>query len=341
MELPVVWLVIIAVLWTGFFVLEGFDFGAGALHWFVGRDDGERRVAINAIGPFWDGNEVWLIVAGAGIFAAFPAWYATMFSSLYLALLLILVALIVRGTAFEYRGKRESQRWRSAWSWGLVISSMLAPLLIGVGLGDLLAGLPVDNTGEYTGTFWNLLTPYGLATGVFLLTACLAHGATFLALKTGGAVRERSSALAPRLTLAALVLGVLWVAGTIAVTGAARPLALTFQVLVVAGFALAVLSHRKGRDGWSFAGSGVAIGAAVASLFASLYPNVLISSTAAANSLTVTGSASGDYALTIMTITAVVLFPLVLLYQGWTYYVFRKRVTAPPSEQAPDAQPVG
>lgn len=327
MDLPTVWFVVIAVLWTGFFVLEGFDFGVGMLHWFVGREDIERRVALNAIGPFWDGNEVWLIVGGAGIFAAFPGWYATMFSSLYLALLLILVALILRGTAFEYRGKRDSVRWRTGWSVALVVSSALIPLLLGVGVGDLLAGLPLDASGEFTGTFWSLLTPYGLATGVLLLAACLAHGARFLALKTTGAVRDRSHAVAGRLTAVTLVLAVLWIAATIVTAGRVPILAALLWVVSATGLGAALWFGRAGREGRAFAGSAVSIGAAVASLFATLYPNVVVSTTG--DSLTVAGTASGDYALTVMTVVAAVLFPVVLLYQGWTYYVFRQRVSAP------------
>ena len=183
MGLQIFWFLVIAVLWCGFFVLEGFDFGVGVLHWFVGKNDTDRRVAINTIGPFWDANEVWLIVAGAGMFAAFPGWYATMFSALYLPLVLILIGLIVRGVSFEWRGKRDSQRWRTTWSMALVVGGILVPLLLGVGLGDLLSGLPIDEHQEFTGNFWNLLTAYGLWTGVTMLALCLLHGATFLMLQ--------------------------------------------------------------------------------------------------------------------------------------------------------------
>ncbi len=329
MDLVTIWFVIIAIFWVGFFVLEGFDLGVGVLHRFVGADDTERRVAINSIGPFWDANEVWLIVGGAAIFAAFPGWYATMFSSLYLALVLVLVALIVRGVTFEYRGKRESQRWRSAWSWALTISSALIPLLLGVGLGDLLVGLPIDGSQEYTGTFWNLLTPYGLMTGITWLVLCLAHGAAFLALKTTGDVRRRSNRMAVLFGRAGLVLVLLWVLYTIVVDDALGPLSVLFQVLAIGGAAGALLFHGRGRDGAGFASSAVGIGGAVASLFASLFPDVMVSSLAAADNLTVSNTASGDYALKIMTIVAVVMFPIVLIYQGWNYYVFRSRVAAP------------
>src|SRR5947209_18970293 len=180
MGLDKLWFILIAVLWSGFFVLEGFDFGVGMLHSVVGKTDTERRVAINTIGPFWDGNEVWLITAAAAIFAAFPALYATMFSALYLALVLVLVALMGRGVAFEYRGKGVSPRWRDTWDRVLTIGSFLIPLLLGVALGDLLHGLPIDKSGAFTGNFFDLLTPYGLWTGLTLLGLCLLHGATFL-----------------------------------------------------------------------------------------------------------------------------------------------------------------
>ena len=219
MDLQVVWFAVVAIFWTGFFVLEGFDFGVGALHRVVGRDETERRVAINAIGPLWDGNEVWLVVAGAAMFAAFPAWYATWFSALYLALVLVLVALIVRGVSFEFRGKSESTRWRGLWSGTLTVGSIVAPLLFGVGIGDLLAGLPVDESGEFTGSFWSLLTPFGLVLGVTLLALCLTHGAAFLALKTDGDVQARAFAVAGRLRWAALVLAVVAAAWTFALSG--------------------------------------------------------------------------------------------------------------------------
>lgn len=331
MELPIVWFVIVAVFWVGFFVLEGFDFGVGVLHRLVGKDDVERRVAINSVGPYWDANEVWLIVGGAAIFAAFPGWYATMFSSLYLALVIVLIALIVRGCAFEFRGKRDSARWRSTWSWALAISSLLIPLLLGVGFGDLLAGLPINENQVYTGTFWNLLTPYGLLTGVTWLALCLALGANFLALKTTDEVRERSVRFANVLAPAALVLTVVWVLYTVAVSGGVKPLALVFQVLAIIGGAAAVLLRRRGDgDGASFTASVIAMGGTVSSLFASLYPNVMVSSTNVANNLTVENTASGPYSLQVMTIVALVMTPIVLVYQGWNYWVFRKRVQAPP-----------
>ena len=333
MDLQVVWFVIVGIFWTGFFVLEGFDFGVGALHRVVGRSDEERRVAINSIGPLWDGNEVWLVVAGAAMFAAFPAWYATWFSALYLALVLVLFSLIIRGVSFEFRGKSESARWRGTWSTTLTVGSVLAPLLIGVGLGDLLVGLPVDQAGDFTGTFWTLLTPYGLLMGVALLALCLLHGAAFLALKTDGEVQARAFAIAAQLRWVALVVVVVEGAWTFSLSGRSV-LSIALGVLGVVAAAGAFRAVGRRRDGWAFVLTAITLGSTVASVFAGLYPDVLVSSTDPAFSLTIAGTAASSYALTVMTWVAVVLLPIVLLYQGWTAYVFRARIStrhAPPS----------
>jgi cytochrome d ubiquinol oxidase subunit II len=333
MDLQVVWFVIVAVFWTGFFVLEGFDFGVGALHRVVGRDDLERRVAINSIGPLWDGNEVWLVVAGAAMFAAFPAWYATWFSALYLALVLVLVALIIRGVSFEFRGKSESARWRGIWSTTLTVGSVLAPLLIGVGLGDLLVGLPLNQAGDFTGTFWSLLTPYGLLMGVTLLVLCLLHGAAFLALKTDGDVRARSFAAAATLRWVALVVVLVEGAWTFSLSGRSALSALLGALGVLSALGVVRMVGAR-RDGWAFVLTAITLGSTVASVFAGLYPNVMVSSTDPAYNLTISAAASGSYALTVMTWVAVIVFPIVLLYQGWTAYVFRSRVSTGAAPQA-------
>ncbi len=326
MSLETLWFIIVAVFWTGFFILEGFDFGVGVLHTIVGRTDGERRVAINAIGPFWDGNEVWLIVAGASMFAAFPAWYATMFSALYLGLLLLLVALMARGVAFEFRGKLDGRRWQRGWTWATTLGSAAIPLVLGIGLGDLVAGLPIGSDQEFTGNFLDIFTPYGVWFGLTLLALSVLHGAAFLALKTEGAVRERSRALGGKLALAVAVVVLVFAIWSFTVLSA-----LAFIAVLAAAALL-----RSGREGWSFTATALAMGAAVSSIFVDLYSNVMVSSTDAAYNLTVTGAASGSYALKVMTVAAVVLFPVVLLYQGYTYRVFRARV-APPASSAHDA----
>jgi cytochrome d ubiquinol oxidase subunit II len=331
MTLQILWFVIIAVFWTGFFVLEGFDFGVGVLHRWLGRNDHERRVLINAIGPTWDGNEVWLIVAGAGMFAAFPGWYATWFSALYLALVLVLVGLIIRGVSFEFRGKSESGRWRGTWGWTLTIGSVLAPLLIGVGLGDLLAGLPIDDQQEFTGVFTDLLTPFGLLFGVTVLVLCLVHGGTFLALKVGDPLRQRAHRLTARLSWGSLVLVVVTAAWTYNLSGRSL-LSLILAAVAMAGAVATALLGRQRREGLSFTSTAVTLAATIASIFAGIYPNVLISSTSAANNLTLANTSSQPYSLQVMSIVALVFFPIVLLYQGWSYWVFRKRVLV----QGPD-----
>jgi cytochrome bd ubiquinol oxidase subunit II len=320
------WFIVIAVLWTGFFILEGFDFGVGMLHSLVGRDEAGRRAAINTIGPLWDGNEVWLIVAAAAIFAAFPGWYATMLSGFYLALVLLLAALIVRGVSFEYRGKRDALRWRRTWDGLMVAGSLLAPLLIGVVLGDLLHGLPINSSQEYTGSFWDLFQPYALFTGITLVLICLLHGATFLGLKTTGDMRERSGRLARRVapvTGAAVVAFVIWTHVTARSTFFLNPVELLAVLAVIA--AIWLVYDR--RDGFAFAATTVTIAACIVSIFTGLYPNVMVSSTSAADNLTVHNTASGPYSLKVMTVVVVIFLPLVLAYTAWTYHVFRRRVS--------------
>jgi cytochrome bd ubiquinol oxidase subunit II len=344
MALVPFWFIVIAFMWTGFLVLEGFDFGVGMLHSVVGRDEAGRRAAINTIGPLWDGNEVWLVVAGAAMFAAFPGWYATMFSGFYLALVLLLASLIVRGVSFEYRGKRDAARWRRTWDVSLTAGSLLAPLLIGVALGDMLHGLPIDSSQNYTGSFWDLLQPYALLTGVTLVLICLLHGATFLCLKTTGDMRERSGLLGRRVapvTCAAVVAFVIWTHVASSTTFFLNPVEL---LAVLAAIAAVWLVYSR-SDGFAFAATTVTMVACVVSIFTGLYPNVMVSSTSAAYSLTVHNTASGAYSLKAMTVVVVIFMPVVLAYQTWTYYVFRRRVSRqaflPPAPVHPDAESPG
>jgi len=332
------WFIVIAILWTGFFVLEGFDFGVGMLHSTVGTDDAERRAAINTIGPLWDGNEVWLIVAGAAMFAAFPGWYATMFSGLYLALVLLLGSLIIRGVAFEYRGKRDAASWRRTWDMALTTGSVLAPLLIGIALGDLLAGLPIDSAQNYTGSFWDLLQPYAVFTGITFVLICLLHGATFLCLKTTGEMHERSRREARRaapLVGAAVIGFIIWTHVTASTTFFLNVIELLAILAVIA----AVLLVYARRDGFAFTATAVTIACCILAIFTDLYPNLMVSSTSKAYNLTVHNAASAPYSLKAMTVVVVVFLPLVLIYQAWTYYVFRKRVSA--SDFRPPAPPPG
>jgi len=339
-ELHTIWFVIIAIFWIGFFVLEGFDFGVGVLHTIVGKTDTERRVALNTIGPWWDGNEVWLIVAAAGMFAAFPTWYATMFSALYLTFLIVLAALMARGVAMEFKAKGDGQRWRRTWKWCTTLGSLLIPLLLGVGLGDLLHGLPINSSHDFTGNFFDLLTGYGLWTGVTLLSLCLLHGSTFLKLRTTDVVRERSRAATRPLGWVAIALVVGWVIWTRKLAGGQdvpQPCEVLAVIAVVFAAGLAATDH----DGWAFSASAVAIAATVGSIFIDLYPHVMVSSTNAAYDLTVNNAASGSYALKVMTVAAAIFFPLVLIYQGWSFHVFSGRIKAPPAASTPAAPTPG
>lgn len=328
MTLGDLWFIVDVLFWVGFFVLDGFDLGVGMLHAFVGRDDGERRVLVNSIGPVWDGNEVWLIVAGAVIFASFPSWYATMFSTFYLALVVLLLALIVRGVAFEYQRKVDDERWRSAWKWGLTIGSALIPLLVGVALGDLLHGLPINAHHEYTGNFFGLLTPFGLWSGVTMLVLSLLMGGTYLTLKTTGELHARVQRVTVTIGVAAIVVTfgfMTWIHVGLGSGFVPKPIeALAFMAVIAAAW----LAWAK-AEGWAFVASAVGIGGTVASIFWELYPRVMVSSTNAAYNLTVHNTASPPYTLKVMTVVAVIFFPIVLVYQAWGYHVFRQRLSVP------------
>jgi cytochrome d ubiquinol oxidase subunit II len=328
-SLAIVWFVLVAVLWTGFFILEGFDFGVGMLHTLVGRDGPERGTTLETIGPVWDGNEVWLVVAGAGMFAAFPGWYATTFSAFYLPLVLVLAGLIVRGVALEWRGHRDGARWRRVWSGLLVAGSLLVPLLLGVALGDLLHGIPIGADQEYAGTVLDLLTPYGLFAGLTMVLLCLGQGALFLGLRTRGEPLRRARRIArlvAPVTTAAVLAFVIW---THVLAGEGLLLNGVELIAVLAAFATVWLTS-LGRDGWGFAASTVTVGGVLLSLFVDLYPRLAVSSLGTAFDLTVANSASGSYALTVMTVVAAVLLPVVLGYQAWSYHVFRGRIGAGP-----------
>ncbi|WP_344360462.1 cytochrome d ubiquinol oxidase subunit II, partial [Micromonospora lupini] len=324
MDLTTIWFLLVAVLFTGYFILEGFDFGVGMLLPVLGRDDRERRVLINTIGPVWDGNEVWLITAGGAMFAAFPEWYATLFSGFYLPLLLILLALIARGVAFEYRHKRPEASWKRRWDTAIVVGSVVPAILWGVAFANILRGVPLDADHEYVGGLLDLLNPYALLGGATTLALFATHGAVFLALKTTGDVRQRAGALAVRLGVGAAVLAVGFLTWTLSIRSSAA------AVVLAVGAALALLgalaAARVRREGWAFTGTAVAIGLAVATLFAALFPNVLPSTLDAAGTLTATNAASTPYTLKIMTWVAVIFTPVVLGYQAWTYWVFRKRI---------------
>lgn len=324
MELHDVWFVLIAVLWTGYFFLEGFDFGVGVLTRLLARDRAEKRVLINTIGPVWDGNEVWLLTAGGAAFAAFPEWYATLFSGFYLPLLAILICLIVRGVAFEYRAKRPEESWQRNWETAIFWTSLIPAFLWGVAFGNIVRGVKLDADFEYVGTLGDLLNPYALLGGLVTLTLFTFHGTVFTALKTVGEIRERARKLALKVGLVTAVLALVFLLWTQVESGDGTSL-VAFGV-AVASLVAALGANQAGREGWAFTLSGVTIVAAVAMLFLTLFPNVMPSTLNPAWSLTVTNASSSPYTLKIMTWLAVLATPLVLLYQGWTYWVFRKRI---------------
>ncbi|MET0524932.1 MAG: cytochrome d ubiquinol oxidase subunit II [Nocardioides sp.] len=324
MELTTVWFALIAVLWIGYFTLEGFDFGVGMLLPVLARNDTERRVMINTIGPVWDGNEVWLLVAGGATFAAFPEWYATLFSGFYLPLLIILVALIVRGLAFEYRAKRGDPRWRGRWDLAIIVGSFVPAVLWGVAFANIVRGVPIDADHEYVGGFFTLLNPYALLGGVTTLLLFLVHGALFIALKTDGEIRHRARALAIWVGLAAALVAVAFLSWTQADTGTTGS-AIAFVAAALA-LVTGLLQARAGREGWAFLGTFVAIALAVAGLFLALFPDVMPTTLDDGAGLTTTNAAATEYTLKIMTVVAVIFTPVVLVYQGWTYWVFRKRI---------------
>lgn len=324
MELHDVWFVLIAVLWTGYFFLEGFDFGVGVLTKLLARNRPEKRVLINTIGPVWDGNEVWLLSAGGATFAAFPEWYATLFSGFYLPLLLILVCLIVRGVAFEYRVKRPEENWQRNWETAIFWASLLPAFLWGVAFANIVQGVKIDQDFNYAGGVLDLLHPYALLGGLVTLSLFTFHGTVFVGLKTVGEIRERARKLALRVGLVTALLALGFLLWTQADRGDGA--SLVAMAVAVASLLVALVAARAGREGWAFALSGLTIVATVAMLFLTLFPNVMPSTLNPDWSLTVTNASSSPYTLKIMTWCAGIATPVVLLYQGWTYWVFRKRI---------------
>ncbi len=330
MDLNIIWFLLIAVLFTGFFFLEGFDYGVGILLPFIAKDDRTRRVVINTIGPFWDGNEVWLVTAGGAMFAAFPHWYATMFSGFYLALVLMLVALIVRGVAFEFRSKDKNPTWRATWDWMLFTGSFVPALLWGVAMANLLRGTPIDATKNYVGGFLDLLNPYALVGGLASLSLFTLHGAIYLNLKTADDLRERARKFAMRLWMPAVIILLVFVILGYFETDMFTRLGINPGVSpVIAGSAL-LFSYwflKNNSGGWAFVMTGMTIVFSTVTIFMGLFPRVMVSSISDTFSLTIYNASSTPYTLKIMSIIALFFVPVVLLYQGWTYWVFRKRIS--------------
>jgi cytochrome d ubiquinol oxidase subunit II len=337
MGLPELWFIVIAVLFTGYFVLEGFDFGVGMLMGVLGRGNDEaadtrRRVLLNTIGPVWDGNEVWVLTAGGAMFAAFPEWYATLFSGFYLPLLLILVALIVRVVAIEYRGKMDDPTWRRRWDYAIIFGSFVPALLWGVAFANIVHGVAINKDKEVTDSLIDLLNPYALLGGATTLLVFFLHGTVFAALKTGGGVRKDAVVLAYRLSIPTTVVAALFVLWTQLEHGKGW----TWIPLLIAAVSLigVIALTRTAKEGWAFVLTSVAILGTVVLLFGSLYPNVMPSTTDPAYSLTIENASSTHYTLVVMSWVAVVLVPVILIYQGWTYWVFRQRISTehiPPS----------
>jgi len=331
-DLNTLWFFLITTLWIGYFFLEGFDFGVGILLPFLGKDDLDRRVMINTIGPVWDANEVWLVVAGASMFAAFPEWYATLFSGFYLPLFLIVVALIVRGVAFEYRGKDKRPEWRAWWDRAIFFGSAVPALLWGVAFANIVHGVPIDAANEYTGNLFTLLNPYALLGGVTTLVLFTLHGAVFLMLKTDGPVKARARDAAGRLAFPMAGLGLaflIWTwldaaSGDIDGTDVAAGVV---SILIALAAVAVILLLMRGQEGWAFVGTGVVILMVTLSLFLYLYPAVMPSTTAGIPGLDIYNASSTDMTLKVMSVVALIFLPLVMGYQAWSYWVFRKRVS--------------
>jgi cytochrome d ubiquinol oxidase subunit II len=327
--LQIIWFFLIATLWIGFFFLEGFDFGVGMLLPFLGKNDAERRAIINTIGPVWDANEMWLILAVTAMFAVFPNWYATMFSGFYVAMVIIIVGLIIRGISFEYRSKDSRPQWRSLFDWMIAVGSFLNSLLFGIVFTDLLGGVPIDQNLNYTGGPFSWITPYGLIGGVTMLSVFLLHGANILTLKLDDHMRERARAAAKTLYLFAAVMVVVLAISTYIFTDITVQVGIDPGILPIASVVVLLVAiyfiNRK-MEGWAFIMTGLNIVLTQVAFFSLMYPRVMVSSMNPAWSLTIYNSSSSAQALTVMSIISLIFIPIVMAYEGWSYYIFRKRI---------------
>ncbi len=329
MNLNILWFILIGVLFTGYFVLEGFDFGVGMSIPFLGHTDEERRIVINSIGPFWDANEVWFLTAGGAMFAAFPNWYATFFSGFYLALFLLLIALIGRGVGFEFRSKINDARWRKVWDSVIFVGSLLPPLLVGVAFSDFMRGMPIDANMNYMGGFFGLLSPYSVLGGISLVLLSLAHGSLFLSLRTTGSMQDRARQLGVRTgAIATIALFIFLIASAFSTSMFQRGIFSPGYLALLGGIILVSTPFllKAKKDGWAFAITAITLFCSTATVFLTLFPNVMISSINHAFNLTIYNAASNAYSLHVMTIVALTLVPIVLIYQGWSYWVFRRRI---------------
>lgn len=330
MQLNELWFLLICVLFVGFVFLEGFDFGVGMSTKFLAKNETEKRVLINTIGPFWDANEVWLVTAGGAMFAAFPNWYATLFSGYYLAFVVLLLALIARGAAFEFRGKLQASKWKGIWDWAILLGSLLPPFLLGALFSGMIKGLPIDRSMTMHAGFFDIVNLYTIVGGLAFVALVYLHGLMFICLKTDGEIRERAGKAAMKMYIATGAVVVLFTLLTAVFTDAfvkrGAILIPVYAVAIVLYLALYPLLRNK-KEGLSFAVTGLILILVTVSFFIALFPNVLISSMGAANNLTLYKASSSPHSLKIMTIVACTMVPVVLAYTIWSYYVFRKRVT--------------
>ncbi len=329
MSLNEFWFILITILFVGFFVLEGFDFGVGIVSRFLGKDDQEKRVYINTIGPFWDANEVWLITAGGAMFAAYPHWYATMFSGFYIPLVFMLLALIIRGVSFEFRGKVESEKWKNTWDWAMCIGSFLPPILWGVVLANFMIGMPINQEKEMVGSFLQFLNPFALLGGMMFLSLTITHGLQFITIRTTGELQERARQLGRKVAPISIMLFLAFIVIGYIISDVFTYHGQTFMVLpILAWISLlfANLYNTQKLDLNAFGLTSITIILLTGSIFIGMFPRVMISSISDAYSLTVYNAASGAYTLKIMTYFSLTLLPFVLGYTIWSYYIFRKRI---------------
>lgn len=331
LSLNELWFLLVAVLFIGFFFLEGYDFGVGMALRFLGKNEAERRLLVNTIGPFWDANEVWLLTAGGAMFAAFPNWYATLFSGFYIPLVIMLLLLIGRGVAFEFRGKVDHPKWKNVWDWAIFTASLLAPFLWGVVFSSLVHGLPIDRKMNMHGVFTSYVNGYTVLGGIAVTLLCFYHGLVFVTLRTVGDLQKRARKLALKMSVALAVFLVAFVAATYFATdlfSARGAILVPVYLLVVLFLVFSGVLLKKQHEGWAFGMNAVVIALTIASLFIGLFPRVMISSINHAYNLTIYNASSGSYSLAVMSIVAVTLLPFVLAYSIWSYYIFRKRVTS-------------
>jgi cytochrome bd ubiquinol oxidase subunit II len=336
MMLNIIWFILFVVIIAGYLILDGFDLGVGILHPFVAKNDHERRLSLNSIGPIWDGNEVWLILGGGALFAAFPMVYASLFSGFYVAMMLVLLVLILRTVAIEFRSKEKNPRWRSFWDMVFFASSLGIALLLGVAFGNVMAGVPLDQNQNMSVSLLSILSPFALLMGVTTIFMLAMHGGIYLTMKTDGELQARVRSWIPRMMVVFFVLNTLVVLSTVLMHQAiidryrAEIWPVIFPTLALGALIVTAVLLRRGQDFWAFAASGAMIALLLMSAAAGLYPNLLLSTIDPAFNLTIFNSASEANTLTVMLVIALIGMPVVLLYTAGVYYFFRGKVKLTP-----------